>query len=85
MSLRRRYKTADRTRRRHARSNEADAKRDSCYLIPKLTGMWNRAEQWLKTYKKRGVSKNGADRLQKVAGEDESDPESGIEILRVAG
>ena len=47
--------------------------------------MWDRAEQWLKTYKKTGVSKNGADRLQKVAGEDEINSESGIEIQRAAG
>ena len=64
---------------------KANAKRDFPYLIPKLTGMWNRAEQWPKTYKKTGVSKNGADRLQKVAGEDESDSESGIENQRAAG
>ena len=55
------------------------AKRDCDYLIPELTGMWNWAEQWLKTYKRTGVGKNGADRSREVAGENESDSESEIE------
>lgn len=51
------------------------AKRDCYELLPELTGMWNWAEDWLKTYKRTGVSKNGADRAKEVFGENESDTE----------
>ena len=51
------------------------AKRDCFELIPELTGMWNWSEDWLRTYKRIGVSKNGADRAKEVKGENDSDAE----------
>ena len=51
------------------------AKRDCFELIPELTGMWNWSEAWLRTYKRTGVSKNGADRAKEVKGENDSDAE----------
>ncbi len=51
------------------------AKRDCFELIPELTGMWNWSAGWLKTYKRTGVSKNGADRAREVKGENDSDIE----------
>lgn len=51
------------------------AKRDCHELIPELTGMWNWSAGWLRTYKRTGVSKNGADRAKEVKGENDSEAE----------
>lgn len=56
-------------------SLKTKAKRDCFELIPELTGMWNWSEGWLRTYKRTGVSKNGADRAKEVKGENDSDAE----------
>jgi len=51
------------------------AKLDCHGIIPELTGTWNWSQQWLKTYKRTVVSKNGADRAKEMFGENESDDE----------
>ena len=55
------------------------AKRDCYEMIQELTGMWIWSSRWLKTYKRTGISKNGADRAKEVDGEDVSDTESETE------